>query len=203
MELGGPVRGLQPAEFDAIRRLAYDKFGLDLRSGKEELVAARLGKRMREGGFRSFDQYYQHVGGDRSGEALIGMIDALATNHTSFLREPAHFDFLRQNGFARAAASAARRALERGLFDRRGAVHAGVHAGDQWGADASRKVRILATDISTQGAGGGARRAVYPAERFRASDRLAAAVSPAGRRPLEGLVPGQAGIAQPGRVRAA
>jgi chemotaxis protein methyltransferase CheR len=32
---------------------------------------------------------------DRTGESLLAMIDALATNHTSFLREPDHFDFLR------------------------------------------------------------------------------------------------------------
>ena len=90
------VQRLQSHEFEAIRRLAYDKFGLDLRKGKEELVAARLGKRMRQGGFDSFEKYYRHVIGDSSGEALVGMIDSLATNHTSFLREAAHFDFLRQ-----------------------------------------------------------------------------------------------------------
>lgn len=165
MELGGPVRGLQPAEFDAIRRLAYEKFGLDLRKGKEQLVVARLGKRIREGGFRSFDEYYQHVVSDRSGEALIGMIDSLATNHTSFLREAAHFDFLRQTVLP-------------GLRDRpriefwSAACSTGEEPytlaftlADEWGADALRKVRILATDISTK-ALAAAKSAVYPAERF-------------------------------------
>ena len=33
---------------------------------------------------------------DRTGKSLLAMIDALATNHTSFLREPDHFEFLRE-----------------------------------------------------------------------------------------------------------
>lgn len=44
----GSVRPLTATEFDEIRRLAYDKFGLDLRRGKEELVSARLGCKIRE-----------------------------------------------------------------------------------------------------------------------------------------------------------
>jgi chemotaxis protein methyltransferase CheR len=159
------IQRLKPHEFEAIRRLAYDKFGLDLRKGKEELVTARLGKRMREGGFESFEEYYRHVVGDRSGDALVGMIDALATNHTSFLRESAHFEFLKENVLPglrerprvelwSAACSTGEEpyTLAFTLYDR-------------WGADAFRKVRILATDISTK-ALTAAKSAVYPAERF-------------------------------------
>ena len=162
---GGLVERLKPREFEAIRRLAYDKFGLDLRKGKEELVAARLGKRMREGGFRSFDEYYRHVVEDPSGAALVGMIDALATNHTSFLREAAHFEFLHARVLA-------------GLRDRprvelwSAACSTGEEPYslafslyDAWGAEAFRKVRILATDISTK-ALAAAQKAVYPEERF-------------------------------------
>ena len=47
---------------------------------------------MRAGGFQSFQDYYRSVVQDRTGESLLAMIDALATNHTSFLREPDHFD---------------------------------------------------------------------------------------------------------------
>ena len=35
-------------EFEKFRRLAYDKFGLNLTEAKHELVAARLGKKLRE-----------------------------------------------------------------------------------------------------------------------------------------------------------
>jgi chemotaxis protein methyltransferase CheR len=58
------------------------------------LVAARLGKKLRELKMPSFKAYYDHVVTDRTGESLVALIDALSTNHTSFLREASHFDFL-------------------------------------------------------------------------------------------------------------
>jgi chemotaxis protein methyltransferase CheR len=85
--------GLNASEFELIRQLASQSFGLDLREGKERLVAVRLGKHVRDGGFRSFRQYYDRVRSDRTGTMLSSLIDALTTNHTAFLREPEHFEF--------------------------------------------------------------------------------------------------------------
>ena len=161
------IQRLRPQEFDAIRRLAHEKFGLDLRSGKEELVAARLGKRMREGGFTSFDEYYRHVLDDASGEALVGMIDALATNHTSFLRETAHFDFLRQYVLSGLRERSRVELWSAACSSGEEPYSLAFTLGDQWGTAALRKVRILSTDISTK-ALAVAQRAVYPAERFSA-----------------------------------
>jgi chemotaxis protein methyltransferase CheR len=85
---------LEAPEFEKFRRLAYDKFGLNLTDAKHNLVAARLGKKLRELKIPTFKAYYDHVLADRTGESLIALIDALSTNHTSFLREASHFDFL-------------------------------------------------------------------------------------------------------------
>jgi chemotaxis protein methyltransferase CheR len=90
----GALRPLTGHEFEQFRRLARDTFGLDLRAGKEQLVAARLGKLASRLRLRSFQEYYDFVVGDTTGQALLAMIEALTTNHTSFLREPAHFEFL-------------------------------------------------------------------------------------------------------------
>jgi chemotaxis protein methyltransferase CheR len=87
---------LAPREFEQIRQLAYRTFGLDLTPGKEELVAARLRRLAKGGGHRRYMDYYKSIVADKSGQSLIAMIDALATNHTSFMREPEHFDFLRR-----------------------------------------------------------------------------------------------------------
>jgi chemotaxis protein methyltransferase CheR len=81
-------------DFDRIRGLAFDYCGLDIETGKEELVASRLGKIMRGLGINSYGQYFDYVVADKSSQALITMIDSLTTNHTSFFREQQHFDFL-------------------------------------------------------------------------------------------------------------
>ncbi|HEX7359392.1 MAG TPA: protein-glutamate O-methyltransferase CheR [Bryobacteraceae bacterium] len=95
-----PLRPLTQREFEQFRRLARDTFGLDLRAGKEPLVAARLGKVASELRLRSYREYYDHVLADRTGQALLAMVEALTTNHTAFLREPAHFEFLAKTALA-------------------------------------------------------------------------------------------------------
>jgi chemotaxis protein methyltransferase CheR len=57
-------------------------------------VLARLQKRLRAGGFASFSDYLAHVESDASGDELVGLLDAIATNHTYFFREEQHFAFL-------------------------------------------------------------------------------------------------------------
>jgi chemotaxis protein methyltransferase CheR len=88
---------MTPHEFDEIRQLAYRTFGLDLKHGKEEMASARLQRLVAAGGFRSFHDYHRHVIQDSSGRSLAALVDALATNHTSFLRERDHFDFFREH----------------------------------------------------------------------------------------------------------
>jgi chemotaxis protein methyltransferase CheR len=88
---------LTPAEFEHIRRLAQQNFGLCLKDGKQGLVVARLGKELRRHGFTTYQQYCHHVEADPNGTAMMELANALTTNFTSFLREPAHFDFLKSN----------------------------------------------------------------------------------------------------------
>ena len=159
------VPPLTPAEFDEIRRLAYAQFGLDLRQGKEELVAARLGRKMRESRCRSFREYYRHVLRDATGRALIGMIDALATNHTSFLREPAHFDFLREHVLPALGGRPRIEIWSAACSTGEEPYTIACTVLEKMPPAGYGKLRILATDISTQ-ALAEARRAVYPAARF-------------------------------------
>jgi chemotaxis protein methyltransferase CheR len=155
------IQPLAPREFDQIRQLAHRTFGLDLKTGKEELVSARLRRLLQEGGFHSFQAYYQNVVNDHTGGALLAMIDALATNHTSFLRETAHFEFLRDQIIPELAS--------RDPFE---IWCAACSTGEEvWTlgmvlAEAlpNRRIRIAASDISNK-ALRAAQRAVYPVAR--------------------------------------
>jgi len=165
LETPADLCSLTSSEFQQFRRLAREKFGLDLRDGKETLVSARLGRRMRELKVRSFQEYYRHVVEDQTGEALVALIDALTTNHTAFFREPAHFEFLRQSILP---------ALRR--RDRIPIWSAACSSGEEpyslafclleeLGEPALARIRILATDISTRVLAI-AEQGAYPAERF-------------------------------------
>jgi chemotaxis protein methyltransferase CheR len=163
------LRPLTEAEFHKIRSLIYERCGLDLRDGKQQLVSARLGKKIREAKFRTFQEYFQHVLDDRTGEALAGMIDALTTNYTHFFREPAHFDFLRQVVLPtlrdRSSVTIWSSACSTGEEPYSIAMCLKQELGDR----ADGRVRVLATDISTRVLAA-AHRAVYPMERFQGLD---------------------------------
>ena len=158
---------LKPRDFELIRDLAYQKFGLDLRHGKERLVSSRLGKHIRAGGFASFDAYCRHVSSDSSGEALIAMIDSLTTNHTSFLREQQHFQFLTEIVLPAY--------LDRPKIDIWCAASSTgeepysivLSLYNELGARRTPDVRIQATDISTRVLAA-ARKGIYSAERVAA-----------------------------------
>lgn len=87
---------LNQREFDQLSRLVYEKSGINLHEGKQELVRARLSKRLRETGLNTFQAYYDFVLREDTGQELVALLDSISTNLTSFFREPAHFDYLRQ-----------------------------------------------------------------------------------------------------------
>jgi chemotaxis protein methyltransferase CheR len=87
---------LSAAQFEQVRRTVHEKCGINLTPGKEELVKARLVKRLQALNLTSFDAYLQFVKQDLSGKELAQMLDVLTTNKTYFYRESAHFDYLCQ-----------------------------------------------------------------------------------------------------------
>ncbi len=80
--------------FKQFSSLVYEQTGIFLKPEKKELLNARLGKRLRHCKISEFQDYYEYVLNDRSGEELIHLIDAVSTNFTSFFREKTHFDYL-------------------------------------------------------------------------------------------------------------
>jgi chemotaxis protein methyltransferase CheR len=86
---------LSSQQFDKISRLVYQVSGIDLHEGKEELVKARLIKRLRHLKIFGFDRYLKYLASDKSGSEIRAMVDVLTTNKTNFFREPEHLDYLK------------------------------------------------------------------------------------------------------------
>lgn len=59
------------------------------------LVNGRLHNVLLENGFENFTDYYNYVIADKSGKAIIQLIDKITTNHTFFMREADHFYYYR------------------------------------------------------------------------------------------------------------
>ena len=156
---------LTEGEFRQISELAYRRFGLDLKRGKEALVAARLGKKLRKLGFSTFAEYHRYVLADATGDALVELIDALTTNHTSFLRERAHFEFLARAANEEFRDVPALRVWSAACSSGEEPYSIAMCLAEAFAKSPSRQFRILATDISTRVLDV-ARRGAYPASRF-------------------------------------
>ncbi len=83
-------------EFQLMRSLIYDRFGINLTEQKKTLLVGRLQKLIRTSGLTNFKEYYQYLINDRSGSSLSTLIDRISTNYTYFNRENDHFDFFRE-----------------------------------------------------------------------------------------------------------
>jgi len=99
----GPLTGagreatIGPKEFRRIAALVREVAGISLSDSKMTLVQARLAKRLRALGLRSFRDYCALVEGTDA--AALGerqeLVTAITTNVTQFFREPHHFEALR------------------------------------------------------------------------------------------------------------
>lgn len=82
--------------FEEFRDLIYEESGIVLKEGKESLVEARVGKRLRELGLPNHHEYLDYVKRDKSGQEIVMLLDVISTNVTHFFREKEHFSFMKQ-----------------------------------------------------------------------------------------------------------
>jgi len=88
---------LTDAHFKKISQLVYRLCGIYLKEGKESLVRARLMKRLRALSINDFETYIKYIESKEGANELVFMVDVITTNKTGFFREPAHFEYLRDN----------------------------------------------------------------------------------------------------------
>jgi len=149
----GAIPLLTDRDMATIVRVVYEKSGISLHSGKRALVTARLQKLLRRSGLTTFREYLRFLEADKSGAELTAMLDAIATNHTAFFREPQHFDFL-----AKIVLPALREKSDiEPIYAWSAACSSGeepytiaMTAFEQFGDHARRRMHILASDLSTK-----------------------------------------------------
>jgi chemotaxis protein methyltransferase CheR len=88
-----PITEAEYAQFQSFVREAT---GINLTAVKKALVVARLGSRLRQRQAPSFAAYYTILTDPTESVELQTAIDLITTNETSFFREPAHFELLKE-----------------------------------------------------------------------------------------------------------
>jgi chemotaxis protein methyltransferase CheR len=91
---GRTIKDITEREFSELVHFIKQYYGINL-SQKRTLVYGRLNNYIVQSGFTSFSEYFSYVKNDLTGKAGVTLVNKLTTNHTYFLREPQHFELLK------------------------------------------------------------------------------------------------------------
>jgi chemotaxis protein methyltransferase CheR len=158
---------LRDPEFDFIRHVVSENAGIVLGPNKRQLVQSRVARRMRELGIASYEAYCEHVR-ESGPEELVGLINALTTNVTSFFRENHHFEalagYMLPEAMQRNSATRRLRIWSAGCSTGEEAYCIAMVASEVVPTMPRWDLKILATDIDSNVIAE-AERGVYPLER--------------------------------------
>lgn len=85
---------LTDSEFQEIVAYVKSSYGINL-ANKRQLIEARMYSSLAEKGFSNFTDYFTLIKQKNPAETA-NLVNRLTTNHTYFMREQAHFDFLKK-----------------------------------------------------------------------------------------------------------
>lgn len=142
------------ADFQTLKKLAYDYAGIALSESKQNLIYSRLSRRLRVLKLESFHAYCDYLAETQS--EVENFINSISTNHTKFFREMHHFEHFRAH-----VAAPFGQAVARKPGGRLRVWSAGCSTGEEPYTIAAvlkreirdfvgNDVRILATDIDTE-----------------------------------------------------
>lgn len=162
----GPQLG--DAEFDFIRHVVGENAGIVLGPNKRQLVQGRLARRLRELGLPSYEAYCEYLR-DAGPEELVGLINAITTNVTSFFRENHHFEalasYMLPEAIKRNAASRRLRVWSAGCSTGEEPYCISMVAAEVLPASPRYDFKILATDIDSDVVAA-ATTGIYPLDRM-------------------------------------
>jgi chemotaxis protein methyltransferase CheR len=85
---------LSAQAYRTIVEIVYEHSRIKLGNDKQTLLSNRLGKRLRELGIATYDDYCARLKSLGAQEEIEHLVDLISTNHTRFYREPDHFTYL-------------------------------------------------------------------------------------------------------------
>ena len=85
---------LTDKEFVTLTGFIKEKYGINL-TKKRVLIEGRLSNMLRERGISSFSEYMDIVFKDTTGTEVKTLLNKLTTNHTYFMREADHFEYMK------------------------------------------------------------------------------------------------------------
>lgn len=156
---------ISESDFDRLRVYMQHRYGINL-SKKRALVEGRLSKPVAQAGFDNYHDYLEDVFADASGKKANELVARLTTNYTYFMREEAHYKFMRQVAlpeWSQKLSSRDLRTWSAGCSTGAEAYTAAMTIDSFFGANKSSwDTTILATDISLKVLSE-ARQGIYPA----------------------------------------
>lgn len=160
---------LTEAELTRISTFMKAKYGVDLKK-KSTLITGRLENKLHRLGIESYTEFMNRIERNPGGDEAALLVNALTTNHTYFLREPVHFDFMRDVALPRikerCAATHDVRIWSAAASSGEEAYSIVMTLKDFFGLDSANwDTKVLATDISTK-ALLTAREGIYSADRI-------------------------------------
>ncbi len=81
-------------DFTRLVTYVHDNYGIDL-SRKRVMIEGRLGSVLDSRGFSDYSSFLDMIFADKTGSEVVNLMNRLTTNHTYFLREPEHYDFMK------------------------------------------------------------------------------------------------------------
>lgn len=148
-DLGYPALSMQL--YRKMSDLLYRSTGITLKENKMYLMVHRLSKFVGpEKRYKSFEEYYDALLADRSGDMMVDFMNVLTTNWTFFFREELHFDFLRSYLRERAASEPYVRIWSAACSSGEEPYSMSIAALQSLDRSKQTDFKILATDISTK-----------------------------------------------------
>jgi chemotaxis protein methyltransferase CheR len=84
-------------EFKQLAEYIEQNYGIHIKKEKKLILSSRLYNELVNNNCENFTQYFEFIRSDKSGKALIELVNKITTNHTFFMREADHFNYFREN----------------------------------------------------------------------------------------------------------